>query len=114
MNILHTLQREEPVGKMADDGCQTLLPPAPKIRIQKPRVDKQESNGSQDTTRTKRVTKAPETDTKDRGVNNPDMKAADDGKPKENTNGVGAAKRVDRSKDRTPEKKKADTKVRKT
>lgn len=114
LNVLHTLQREQPVGKVADDGCQTMLPPAPKIRIQVPRADKEETNGSQGPTQTKRATKAANVDTKGRGIDEPGPKAADHGKSKQKANGADAAKRVERSKESTPGKEDSNTKMRQT
>lgn len=114
LNVLHTLQREAPVGNITDDGCQASLPPAPKIRIQRPQGSESESNGSHDAKPTTKATNAPRGDVKGRGINESGLKTAGEGNTRKKEDGVDAAKGVERSKDRAPEKKEANTKTRKT
>jgi serine/threonine protein kinase len=114
LTVLHTLQRERPVGKIVDDGCQALLPPAPKIRIESPRGNNQETSGTQDTKPTMKTTKAPRVDTKDEGINEPIPKLADNGMTRRKANGVDAVKPVQTSKNRQPRKKEINTTGRKT
>lgn len=114
LNVLHALQREAPVGNITDDGCQASLPPAPKIRSQRPQGSKSESNGSHDAKPIAKATNVSKEDTKGTKINESILKTADERKTKKKTDGVDADKRAESSKDRAPEKKENNKKSRKT
>lgn len=105
LSIVHILQREEPVGKVVDDGCQALLPPAPKTRSSKPQRTGQEGAVSKDEKPAVPAVNRRNESPKSKDRRGSDTTKPDSGNSRKRGSGGNAAKQTQTEKNHTPKKK---------
>lgn len=128
LDVVHTLQREQPVGKFKDDGCQALLPSAPKAKTATKPNDKsfkvakdtqgerlqekrQGSTASKDTDTAKVIGVSGSRNAKIKETAKAESSKAGNKKSDKPANGGDAAREIRAGKDQIPKKEEEATRL---